>query len=725
MLKKNSKIITYVFIIPLIILIFTGFVYITSFAKEKENIIVGVTTDRCPMIYIDDTGEIVGIGVELLKEAAKEANLNIEFKILSEGNYKDALDNPQYDLLMPFGSPITSSKGLHSIVSNDIIETPFTFVTLKTEGLSNFENLKIGMLSSMKGVADTIQSLYPDMQIFFYDDIDLLIKALRKDEVDALLHNSYIWAYYLQKPSYNDLKMNSTAIITLGFKVGAINTQENKEIIDILNDGIEKITDSEKQAVILDYTSRKLYEYDIEDYLYLYRFNIIFAVLLLIIISFFIKEKIKRIKNDNKKKIDDILNKDTLTNALTFNGFTKKAEKIIKQNPDTKFMILYTNFKGFKYINDRFGKKSGDELLKFFVDTSKKYLKEDEIIGRLGRDHFVTLRKISDKDIIEESKEKIILPVQNYFSKKDEEIQVQMYCGIYVLTDNDYNNIDINRMIDMARIAVQTLQDDKKCGYMFYNPSQWDKNKRASEIISHLQIAINNNEIKVYYQPQVDFETNKIVGAEALCRWNYKNEGFISPGEFIPILEEAGLIIVLDKFVWESVCKDLARWNSQHIYKKVSINISRFDIQNDFDIVEYLHNLVKKYDIEVNQLNIEITETACVESRKFINIIEKLRNIGFKVEIDDFGSGYSSLNMLKEIDADRVKFDLRFLSNTNKKGKIIIECLIFMVKKLGMDLIAEGIETIEQANMLKELGCNDMQGYYFYKPLPVEEFEKI
>lgn len=727
-IKNIKKLYIKLIFIPLIILyLLLGLFSNISMAKENDIIIVGVTTDRCPMIYIDkDSGEIIGIAIELLKEAAKNSNLNIEFRSLSEANYKDALDNPEYDILMPLGSAITSTNGKQSIITNTIVDTPFTFVTLKSNNISDIENMKVGLLSSMRGVGDTIQELYPDMQITFYENMDIAIKALRKGEIEALLQNTYVWTYYLQKPSYSDLELHTTAIAAIGLQAGTVDTEEGRKIINTLNTGIDKISNFKKQAIILDYTSRSLYKYNFEDYVYAYCYQILFIILFVILTAFIAYEQIRRVKFKNKEKIKDILNKDSLTDALTFGGFLQKAEKIIKNNPDTKYMILYTNFKDFKYLNDKFGKKAGDDLLRFFVSTSKKHLDEDEAIGRLGRDHFVTLRKIKNEDVIADGKENIVEPVENFFADKNKEIQVKMYCGIYVLTDKDYIDVDINHMIDAARIAEQTIQERKKDGFIFYNPIQWDKSKRISEITAHLQTAIKEGEIKVYYQPQINFETRKVIGAEALCRWNYKNKGFISPGEFIPILEEAGLISMLDKFVWESVCKDLARWKMQNIYRKASINISRFDI-NDFDIAVYIHNLVKENGLDVEQLNIEITETACIESKAFIDTVKKFRSLGFKVEIDDFGSGYSSLNMLKDVETDRIKLDLRFLSGEteSERGKIIIECMIFMAKKLGIELIAEGIETLEQANMLKSLGCTDMQGYYFYKPLPVEEFEKI
>ena len=204
--------------------------------------------------------------------------------------------------------------------------------------------------------------------------------------------------------------------------------------------------------------------------------------------------------------------------------------------------------------------------------------------------------------------------------------------------------------------------------------------------------------------------------------------GWLYPFDFISTLEEAGLIFNLDSFVWETVCKDLQRWNASGDKRTVSVNISRDDIREDRDIPGYFQNLIQKYGLTPDQLHIEITETAYVENPEIlISTTEKLRTLGFQVEMDDFGSGYSSLHMLKEVPVDRIKLDLHFLtaSGDPEKSRTIVSCMVQMVHLLGMEMIAEGVETVEQAAFLQDKGCSEMQGYYFYKPMPVEKFEQL
>ena len=202
----------------------------------------------------------------------------------------------------------------------------------------------------------------------------------------------------------------------------------------------------------------------------------------------------------------------------------------------------------------------------------------------------------------------------------------------------------------------------------------------------------------------------------------------MQPSVFISTLEETGLIFDLDSYIWNAVCRDLHRWNELGLHQSVSVNVSRCDIREDRDIPAYFNKLVKTYGLSPDQLRIEITETAYVENPAIlINTTERLRKLGFQVEMDDFGSGYSSLHMLKEVPVDRIKLDLHFLTNSgsSEKGRIIVSYMIQMVRSLGMNLISEGVETDEQVRFLQSQGSSEMQGFYFYKPMPAKDFENL
>ena len=704
----------------------------TLLAKADDSInelTVGVPVDRCPIFYLDnDSGQVTGIGVDLMKVAADNSGYKLSFVPIKEKTIKEALDNESYDIILPFGSAIKSEMGKSIVVSDNLFETPFTLVVTDNLKIPQLNTIHVGMLKSLVGAGDTVKSLYPGMRISFYDTMDESIRAVRNGEVDALLHNSYVWSYVLQKPSYSDLKVLSNAMFSMDFKAGALDTAKGREIIEHLNDGISKITDTKRQAIILDYISRNLYQYDFSDYIYKYGVYILLIALLILALIIIAVMKNRSIKLQHEKKLQRLVDHDSLTGIYSLVGFKKRAEEILKEKPDDSYLLIYTNIKNFKYINEKYGKASGDELLCFLANRIKECAMEDEAVGRINADRFVILYHNSARGKVHSEYEKVFGPINNYFIDRGIDERVLLCYGIYVLTSLDYKQINIDLMIDYAHLAEKKVRESQNEGYEFYNKNQWERGKQVAEVINQIPIAIENGGIHVWYQPQYNYETGEITGAEALVRWKHEDKGFISPAYFIPILEETGLIYDLDLFVWERVCQDLSRWNELGYHKYVSVNLSRCDIKDDNDISEIFDNLIKKYNLSPDQLRIEITESAYVENPNVLfEVTDKLRRLGFQVEMDDFGSGYSSLNMLKDVAVDRIKLDLNFLTSSGdqKKSHIIVSSIIKMLISLNVNMIAEGVETKEQADFLLSEGCSQMQGYYFYKPMPVEDYSKL
>ncbi|MBQ9517716.1 MAG: EAL domain-containing protein [Eubacterium sp.] len=731
-MKRKATIKQFFAVIISIFVVLTCMLPLTAAADENESssLTVGVPVDRCPVFYKDaETGEIVGIGADLMRVAANNAGYkDIEFIAIKESSLKEALDNDEYDVVMPFGSAISSTSGKAAVVSSNLFQTPFTLVTKDNRELPPFDSLRVGMLKSQGGVAETVKERYSGITINMYEDMSGCVKALRKNEVDALLHNSYVWSYVLQKPSYSDLTVQPSTMFSMDFRVATIDTPEGRKLINRLNSGISRISDTKCQAITLDYTSRKLYKYTFSDYLYSYWPIMLLAAFLIIAIIIITVQIIKNIRRKNDEKIRDMIDHDPLTGVLSMVGFRKRVEELLHANPNTPYILSYNNIRDFKFINERLGRDAGDKLLKFWTSKYAENLSDDEAIGRITADRFAVLSHIVSDKQTRFYEKNILEPVNNYFINQGKENSVQICSGIYVLTPQDFENIDVDRMLDMARVAEKRIRKSRDENAAFYNPEQWEKGKRIADIQNNLPNAMKYGDIKVWYQPQVNFETGEITGAEALCRWNHYNLGWLQPAEFIPILEDCGLIYELDKYVWEQVCKDLNKWNNMGQKQIVSVNVSRGDISESQNIAKYFDSLVKTYDLSPSQLRIEITESAYVENPKIlIQTTEELKAYGFQVEMDDFGSGYSSLAMLKELPVERIKLDFRFLTSSGdpEKSQTIVSSMIQMVRKLEIDLIAEGVETEEQARFLQNEGACEMQGYYFYKPMATQDYEKI
>lgn len=281
-------------------------------------------------------------------------------------------------------------------------------------------------------------------------------------------------------------------------------------------------------------------------------------------------------------------------------------------------------------------------------------------------------------------------------------------------------------MCDKANLASETIKNEYKSNIAYYTERLFESSIEERRIIGEFERAISNNEFEMYLQPQVDSSGN-LYGAEALVRWQHPERGLLSPAIFIDVLEKTGFIYKLDRYMWDKAAKKLGEWKKEGKDQyHISVNISTKDFYL-VDVYETFVGLVDKYDIDPVNLNIEITETTLMSDfDKNMGIIRLLQNYGFNIEIDDFGSGYSSLNMLKDISADVLKIDMGFLraSENEAKGLDILESIITLAGKLGMKVITEGVETKKQLYMLAEMGCDMYQGYYFSKPIPVDEFEK-
>jgi EAL domain-containing protein (putative c-di-GMP-specific phosphodiesterase class I)/GGDEF domain-containing protein/ABC-type amino acid transport substrate-binding protein len=696
---------------------------------EGDELTVGIPIDRCPIFYASEsTGEPTGIGVDLMRTAAEEVGLSVTFTPVEEETLKEALDNDAYDVVMPFGSAITSASGHSTVVSHNLIQTPFTLVTQSEQTTTPLNELRVGMLASLAGGAETVRQLYPGIEIKLYETMADCVDALRHGEVDALLHNSYVWSYVLQKPSYSNLTVQPSAMFSMDFRAGTLDTPEGRALIERLDKGIDQITDTKRQAIILDHTSRRLYRYDLFDCIYEYGAIIILVLLLFVSLGIIAAQWRRSLRLEQEAKMRWLIDHDSLTGVLSLDGFRKRVTDLLREHPNNQYLLTYSNIKGFKYINDSIGREEGDELLRFWAHKTLETLSDEEAIGRLDGDHFAVLRLAEGEERMQMDDTEVIDTVRNYFVDRGNEYRVQVCGGVYVVTPEDHRVINVDHLLDLARVAEKRVRRRRDDGYDFYNPQQWEHEKQSADIIRHLPTALQNGEIQVWYQPQVDYDTGEITGMEALCRWNHAKLGWLSPMVFIPALEQHGLICELDRFVWRKACEDLQRWNQQGLHRSVSVNLSRCDIQDNANIPGFFYGLVQERGLTSDQLHIEITETAFVENPELlIGTTKELRNLGFQVVMDDFGSGYSSLNMLKEVPVDRIKLDLRFLSGTGdpERGRIILSHVISMVTALGMSLIAEGVENVSQASFLQSRGCTEMQGFFFYRPMPVEDLEKL
>jgi len=383
-------------------------------------------------------------------------------------------------------------------------------------------------------------------------------------------------------------------------------------------------------------------------------------------------------------------------------------------------VIAVSDIRGFKFINEMYGKESADDILINIADHLREFMPDDCIYGRLGGDRFGIMVK---KDKMNNSFiDNIFMLHGNYDTISDSHI-IQ-HVGIYSV---DNRKIPVSVMYDRAVLAIGRVKDDYENRVGVYDEEMRKNQIWAQEITIEADIAIKNNEFIPFLQAQFD-SNGHMTGAEVLIRWNRRGEGILSPDRFIQIFERNSLIFRIDRYMWEKTCQILKSWESTNLSDiYLSVNISGKDFYFA-DLYEEFTGLVDKYKLNPAKLRLEITETVVLEDiDEKISIINRLRNAGFIIEMDDFGSGYSSLNVLKDLPLDVLKIDMLFLSKTKDihKKKIIINSIISLAKNLNLTIICEGVEDKDQVQYLKKIGCDFFQGYYFAKPISLDNFNEF
>ena len=417
-------------------------------------------------------------------------------------------------------------------------------------------------------------------------------------------------------------------------------------------------------------------------------------------------------------KLEYRLNYDSLTKAYNRYGFYKNAQKLIKEHTDTEYCLILSDIKSFKLINEIYGENIADKILIDEVNIIRQKMKGNSVLGRLNGD--IIAMVIPKEYLSEKEFSDMIKLLSDRYSNKN--FRLHIYLGVYYIKDV---NETIRQMVDKVSLVIMKSKGNMSNYILYYDENSYRNDIFKQQLIGEFETALNENQFCMYLQPQTDKDGN-MLGAEALIRWNHPNMGLIMPGAFIECFEDAGLIYRLDNYIWEEAAKQLKIWKDSGYNYYISVNISAKDFYH-IDVYQTFKNLVSKYGIDTDKLHIEVTETALSEDKQAAHkTIERLHDEGFIIEIDDFGSGYSSFNFLKDVCADVIKIDRVFLkkSSHEERGEQILRSIISLSHDIGMDVITEGVENVDQLSMLAKMNCDWFQGYYFSKPIAVGDFEE-
>lgn len=442
------------------------------------------------------------------------------------------------------------------------------------------------------------------------------------------------------------------------------------------------------------------------------------AILSIIFMMYYIT----RMQNKAKRGIERLAYIDTLTQIYNLNYFYVKATILLEKNPDVPYAVVCVDIKNFKYINKTYGYEVGDHVIQDLAKTLSDNFNVRELCARISNDQFVLLYWIEEYP-----------KLLRYYATLEEFIHQQTFggvkiplafsTGIYEISDRSEKVVE---MLDKAILALKSAKKQAVVQCAYYDDALLNTFIKKQEIENMMHTALSQEEFKSYLQPKYDLRTQKFTGAEALVRWISPEKGFMRPDEFIPIFEKNGFVIEVDFYILEEVCKKVRYWIDHGITPvAVSVNQSRIHIDNPM-YIRRLQELMKKYEIPPHHIELELTESMFFDNHeKLIELMKSMHEMGFLISMDDFGSGYSSLNLLKKIPVDILKIDKGFLdeSVSSTRSRIIIAQVVEMAHKLGILVVCEGVETEQQVDFLKEIDCDMVQGFYYAKPMPIGEFD--
>lgn len=418
--------------------------------------------------------------------------------------------------------------------------------------------------------------------------------------------------------------------------------------------------------------------------------------------------------------MEDIPRNDEMQVVLKGMGLIRRFRRNVNNlilDSEKKIGFIQFDIRKFKIINDLYGEKFGDEVLDFVLKQLQEICNRRQFYVNLRGDVFMVVTEYEEEEELEAFIRKLNSRIDNF-----KRVKLQISYGVYTVEDR---GMELRQMEDRAGMARKTAKNSVIGNIVFYQEQFKDSLYNRRFIESNMVAAILERQYLMYLQPKYSIERNEIIGAEALVRWRHPERGMIYPDQFIPVIEENGFIRKVDYYIWEEACRFIRQCMDEGLPEcPISVNVSRTHLQDD-EVIRTLEDMIEKIGIPKHLLELEITET--VDNKQVSRKALQLKEEGYKLLMDDFGSGYSSLNILLETPFDLIKLDKKFMENMilSDKGRLILEQVTAMANKLGLELLAEGVETKEQVELLRRIGCDQVQGYYYAKPMPKEVFFKL
>lgn len=722
--------------------------YSPIFTLEEEQFVKNSGVIRVALYGDGNTlsreknGRFSGVMYDMFQLVSEKSGLEFEYGVMPVGiRGIDYFREDKADIIAPItkNKYIVFASGIKEISMK--ISTDLVVVSRKDYEVDYEKEMTVVINKSWFDAEEEIKKDYPNAKIIVAKTQDECYEKVVSKEADVLMENRFTALHRLKSAYYSDVLCINEVFSTEEKIYMMVSQDEDKMLVSIIEKTLNSISENEINGIIIKNISETRYESNFGDFLYEFRYQVVFISVMVCLMIYLVgtivvlrrrdrnnkaemmqSEKIRKAEEKYRKELYYQANYNHMTALLNRVGFCEKTREMIEKNKDMKFIILRSDIDKFKVYNDIMGSKKGDELIKYLANMWRQFfLGNMGICGYFGSDDYACCIPYAMFD-----KAKMMESLKRWVKDYSVEYSIKMSVGAYIVEDT---NMNVNLMCDRAELALEYAKKKKKDRFEFYDETMREHIAKEQEILNSIPTAFEEEQFEVYLQPQYDAATTKLVGAEALIRWNYPKKGVLSPAEFIPIMEENGMITQLDLYVVEHICKIIKRLEENKMIAddfSISANLSRVDAFN-YVIIDRILSIMKTYDVDKKRIRIELTESAyAMEQKQISKFVSGLRGNGLTIEMDDFGSGYSSLNALKDIPIDKLKLDMKFIQGgETKKGQVIVNSIVNMAKQLGIPVIAEGVETYEQVKYLQNIGCDFLQGYYFEKPMKVDEFVKL
>ncbi len=679
----------------------------------QKKLRILIPDDNYPMAYYDtEKFAYAGVYIDIIEKVAKNSGLEIEY--IPDDLYHSPLDcisAGQADAML------TVSGSIQGLVTATEPYTSISYLPIAKKDTSVFEDSKyyVGILSDDEWITDYLSETHPNWEIEKYNSINSLLRAVEHDRIKVALLSTPDMQTKTSLIAHPRLSIINDFSVSIPVSLGVSSLTCPKQVVNLLNKIIQSVSVPESEFESRVYTLSHIYVPNFRDMIYANKWWLIVILLIFVTVLVIIKMREAHFKKLSRT--------DPTTHIYNRQYFNQAADKILEKNPMLPYLLASVDARNFKLINDRFGREIGDQTLANIADKIDEIFYDIGLYARYQGDSFLILTEDTPRSRSRLEK----LEEIDIYIHDSSKYQVPIKIGVCPIPK--YNpDITLADYIDRANIAKSTSPvRNSNCLVYFTSEMEQQLNTRNNIEVEMVK-ALKCGDFIVYYQPKYELATDRIIGAEALVRWNHKDKGIISPGVFVPLFEKNGFIVELDFFVYETVLQMIrSRIRGKDPIVPISMNVSRCHL-GDEHFVERLEKLVEKYQVPKKYIEMEITESIfSQDDSNALSLIYELKKHGFTISMDDFGSGYSSLNLLRKVPIDTLKIDKVFIDNADdsKRSQVIVEEIISMASKIHVKTICEGVETQMQRDFLRNAGCDMVQGFFYSKPLPYSDFETL